>query len=451
MISVENLILKINDLIAAGSLSEDAVAHLTKAVDSLERKGLGSVLSLNEISAADNPGRIVYVKSEYKYYISNGTQWVTNVKFILDGIDVRSPMYGWGYNTDGRVGDNTTTSRRSPVAVAGGFTDWVQTSAGATHSTSLRANGTLWAWGRNGNLQLGDGTTAASRRSPVSVVGNFTDWVSAKAGSLHNLGLRANGSLWAWGGNSGGCLGDNTTANRNSPVSVVGGITDWASIGTGSSISFAIRADGTLWAWGGNTVGQLGDNTVTSRLSPVSVVGGFTDWVQVDGGGTATSNGFALGLRANGTLWAWGINTSGQLGDGTVVSRRSPVSVVGGFTDWVQVGVGILHTLAIRANGSLWAWGSNGEGRLGDNTTANKSSPVSVVGGFTDWVNVDPGIHSIGVRANGTLWAWGRNPAGGLGDGTITNRNSPVSVLGGFTDWVDASAGEVNHSSGVRA
>jgi alpha-tubulin suppressor-like RCC1 family protein len=444
MISVNALITKINDLIAEGSLSELEVSQLAKAVDTLERKGIGRVSSLSEVAAEDNAGRIVYVESESKYYISDGTEWQTNIQFFKI-VDLTTPMYAWGSNTGGGLGDGTTIFRSSPVSVVGGFTDWISASAGY-HSVAVRANGSLWAWGYNSRGKLGDGTLV-SRSSPVSVVGGFTDWISASAGGNHSLGVRANGSVWAWGSNANGRLGDDTITSRSSPVSVVGGFGDWISASAGGGHSVAVRANGSLWAWGRNGNGYLGDGTTITRSSPVSVVGGFTDWISASAGYR-----HSLGVRANGSLWAWGSNSSGQLGDGTLVSRSSPVSVVGGFTDWVSASAGRYHSVAVRANGTVWAWGNNGSGRLGDGTTINRSSPVSVVGGFSDWISASAGIgsHSLGVRANGSLWAWGDNLSGRLGDDSLVNRSSPVSVVGGFTDWISASAGS-SHSLGVRA
>jgi hypothetical protein len=344
-------------------------------------------------------------------------------------------LYAWGSNANGGLGDNTITSRSSPVSVVGGFSDWVSASAGGGHSLGVRANGTLWAWGSNANGRLGDNTDT-SRLSPVSVVGGFTDWISASAGNNHSLGVRANGSIWAWGRNSFGRLGDNTITSQSSPVSVVGGFTDWISASAGGYHSLGVRANGSLWAWGSNANGRLGDNTLTSRSSPVSVVGGFTNWISASAGDIHN-----LGVRANGSLWAWGYNV-GQLGDNTITDRSSPVSVRGGFTDWISASAGGFHSLGVRANGTLWAWGSNSFGRLGDDTFTSRRSPVSVVGGFSDWVSASVGSsHSLGVRANGSLWAWGFNGNGRLGDDSNTDRSSPVSVVGGFSDWISASAG----------
>jgi alpha-tubulin suppressor-like RCC1 family protein len=436
------LISRLETVSSSESLEELLMLIVATSLITTDRSlTVASVAVLNALTDIE-PGSIYFVEDVGAPYIKklNGT-WVP-VDPLLAPIFPLENAYAWGSNSDGRLGDNMITSKSSPVSVAGGFTDWISASAGNYHSLGVRANGTLWAWGNNDYGRLGDNTTT-SRSSPVSVVSGFSDWVSTSAG-YHSLALRANGTLWAWGYNGAGQLGDNTTIARSSPASVVGGFTDWISASAGSH-SLGVRANGTLWAWGYNSAGQLGDNTITSRSSPVSVVGGFTDWVSVSAG-----DSHSLAIRANGTLWSWGANNQGGLGDNTLTNRSSPVSVVGGFTDWVSVSAGKAHSLAVRANGSLWSWGYNGLGQLGVNTITSRLSPVSVVGGFTDWVQASAGdLHSLGVRANGSLWAWGWNSNGRLGDDTLADRSSPVSVVGGFTDWVSASAG-AGHSLGIR-
>jgi alpha-tubulin suppressor-like RCC1 family protein len=392
-----------------------------------------SVPTINDLPATAAAGSVYFVDSLGLPYIRriNGT-WI-----IIEPNQTLTNAYAWGTASEGRLGDGTAVSKSSPVAVVGGFTDWVQVSA-SIHTVGIRANGTAWAWGRNSVGQLGDDTTV-SKSSPVSVVGGFADWIQVDAGETSTFGVRANGTAWGWGGNSDGRLGDGTTVSKSSPVSVIGGFTDWVEVSAGvgsSSHTVGVRANGTAWAWGNNGYGRLGDDTTVAKSSPVSVVGGFTDWVEVSGAIEHT-----VGVRANGTAWAWGSNFNGRLGDNTTVAKSSPVSVVGGFTDWVQVSASS-HTVGVRANGTAWAWGLNDAGRLGDNTIINASSPVSVVGGFTDWVQVIAGAaHTVGLRANGTAWGWGAGAVGRLGDNTTVDKSSPVSVVGGFTDWVQISAG----------
>jgi len=397
-------------------------------------------LALGTISA----GTIFYVQSLSIPVAAAVGCWITMDNRILRQDYVAGDVWSWGLNSTGQLGDNTDTTKSSPVSVVGGFTDWCQASAGRQFSLAIRTNGTAWGWGINGQGRLGDNTTTNSS-SPVSVVGGFTDWCQVSANSFHSLGVRQNGTAWGWGCNCVGILGDDSTTNRSSPVSVVGGFTDWCQVSGGINHSLGVRQNGTAWAWGIGLCGKLGDNTIVSKSSPVSVVGGFCDWCQVSAG-----EAHSVGVRQNGTVWGWGLNSTGPLGDGTTVNKSSPVSVVGGFTDWCQASAGQQHSLAVRTNGTAWAWGINGQGRLGDNTTVNKSSPVTLVGGFTDWSQVSAGLsQSLGLRQNGTAWAWGCNTCGQLGDNTTVSKSSPVSVVGGFTDWCQVSAG-CCHSLGLR-
>jgi alpha-tubulin suppressor-like RCC1 family protein len=360
------------------------------------------------------------------------------------GLRTNGTLWAWGCNYHGRLGDCTLIDRSSPVSVVGGFTDWCQVSAGHKHSLGLRTNGTLWAWGYELFGGLGQACSILPvETSPVSVIGGYNDWCCIVAGSISHLAIRSNGTLWAWGAGRNRNLGMGNVCDITSPVSVLGGFTDWCQV-VGGYHTLGLRSNGTLWAWGLNCDGQLGTNNDLYPLSPVSVVGGFTDWCSA-----AVTNKSSVAVRTNGTLWAWGSNSSGRLGDGTTTSRSSPVSVVGGFTDWCQVVAGYAHTIGVRCNGTLWTWGANNYGQLGDNTTISRSSPVSVIYGFGDWTHLAAGYSSTFViKSDGTMWGWGYNYKGQLGDGTTTSRSSPVSVVGGFTDWCQVSSRY--HTVGLR-
>jgi len=442
MINSQNLITKICDKINLGGLTSLETCQTDNALTILNSpvKCVASVANLPSVT--DYTGRMIYVGDENRYYAAVDGFWINN--FDSEPFNYADVIYAWGDNSVGRLGDNSTIARSSPIKVASAFADWCQASAGDGHSLGIRTNGTVWAWGFNEQGQLGNNSTISSR-SPVSVVGGFTDWCQVSVGNAHSLGVRCNGTAWAWGGNANGRLGDNSIISRSSPVSVVGGFTDWCQVSAGCNHSLGVRSNGTAWAWGFNEQGQLGNNSTISSRSPVSVVGGFTDWCQLSAG-----NLHSLGVRTNGTVWAWGSNSRGQLGDNSTISSSSPVSVVGGFTDWCQVSGGRDRSLGVRTNGTAWAWGYNNQGRLGDNSTIDRSSPVSVVGGFTDWRQLSASErHSLGVRTNGTAWAWGFNFSGSLGDNNNINRSSPVLVVGGFTDWCQVSAGG-SHSLGLR-
>jgi len=425
--------------------TDEEVFVLSKVIEKLNVGTVNTVATYaNLLNIYPQKGQLYFVEDEERLYFGFGTFW-----FLVTDTAVNSAL-SWGANGLGQLGDASTTSRLSPVSVVGGFADWAQVSSGGIHTAGARVDGTAWAWGSNGSGRLGDNSITA-RSSPVSVVGDFTDWVLISAGDSHTAGLRANGTVWAWGYNGSGRLGDNSTTSRRSPVSVVGSFTDWVQISAGYH-TVGIRANGTAWAWGGNRYGQVGDNTSgisIRRSSPVLVVGGYTDWVQVSASGV-----FTAAVRANGTAWCWGNNGTGQLGNNTSgagTAKSSPVLVVGGFTDWVGISAGGLHTAAVRANGTAWGWGVGSIGELGNNATANQSSPVLVVGGFTDWVSVSAGSQfSVGLRANGTAWGWGAGTNGRLGNNSTNLFSSPVSVVGNITNWIQISAGS-NHAIAVRS
>jgi len=437
MIKSQDLINKICAKIDCGGLTELETCQTTGALNLLDTPVYSVATCANLPNAVDYAGRLIYVNDENRYYHAVDGFWFNN----LDTVPFNYKDTAWDLLV-------------SPTLVTGGITDWCQVSISRFHRLGIRSDGTAWTWGCNNVGQLGDGTTT-NRTSPVSVVGGFTDWCQiigavgrvTSGEDAHSLGLRQTGSLWTWGCNGQGRLGDGTTTNRSSPVSVVGGFTDWCQADAGGANNIAVRCNGTAWAWGNNYCGRLGDGTVTSRTSPVSVVGGFTDWCQVSFGASHT-----IGLRTNGTIWSWGAGDGGRLGNNDTANSSSPVSVVGGFTDWCQISAGGLHSLALRCNGTAWSWGNNGSavaGVLGDGTTTARSSPVSVVGGFTDWCQIaGGGSHSHGIRTNGTLWGWGFSV---IGDGQDNNviRNSPVSVLGGYSEWCQVSGG-VSSSIAIR-
>jgi alpha-tubulin suppressor-like RCC1 family protein len=201
-------------------------------------------------------------------------------------------------------------------------------------------------------------------------------------------------------------------------------------------------SDGNLFTWGSNVRGSLGDGGTTSRSSPGTTVGGGTNWKQVSIN-ISSAGRFTSAIKTDGTLWSWGDNYYGQLGDGnTFTSTLSPITTTVGGNNWKQTAAGSLHTSAIKTDGTLWSWGGGANGQLGDGTTSTRLSPVTTAGGGTNWKQVACGSeHTAAIKTDGTLWTWGRSNGGSLGDGTTSNRLSPVTTAGGGTNWKQVSCG----------
>ena len=393
MISTKLLEQKINQLIDSGNLTELQVTQLLAAAQSLEDSSLVANTFSDLPDIENNLGRLFYVTDEDKFYFSNGEEWTDNfdTTAVLDFY-----MISWGNNNDGRLGNNTTINRSSPVTVLGGITNWNQVSAGGAHSLGLTDDGIAYAWGYNGNGQLGNHFLSVPRSSPVTVIGGITNWRQVSAGNVHSLGVTDDGIAYAWGGGFQGRLGTGNTLARSSPVSVVGGITNWRQVSAGEQHSLGVTDDGIAYAWGNDGNGRLGIGGTLARSSPVSVVGGITNWNQVSAGGA-----HSLGLTDDGIAYAWGSGSSGRLGDDTTDNKSSPVTVIGGITNWSQVSAGGAHSLGLTDDGIAYAWGENfTAGELGDNTRVRRSSPVTAVGGIDNWSQVSGGTqHSLGVAA----------------------------------------------------
>ena len=328
-------------------------------------------------------------------------------------------LWAWGWNEDGELGDGTMVGRHSPVRI-GSDCSWEHVAAGTFHTVATKSNGTLWVWGNNDYYKLGLGYGQGNEEySPVQV-GTDSNWEQVAAATFHTVATKSNGTLWAWGWNEDGQLGDGTWIDRDSPVQI-GSASNWEQVAAGQAHTVAIKSDGTLWAWGENGYGQLGVVGTTDRPFPVQV-GTDSNWEQLAAGAFHT-----VATKSNGTLWAWGRNDLGQLGDGTTTERHSPVQI-GSASNWEQVAAGQAHTVAIKSDGTLWAWGWNMCGELGDGTTVRRHSPVRI-GSDCNWEQVAAGaLHTVATKSNGTLWAWGENGYGQLGDGTTTERHSPVLI-----------------------
>ena len=288
----------------------------------------------------------------------------------------------------------------------------------------------IFSWGSNDCGRLGDGTIT-NRCSPVREFCYAKDWCQVNAGSYNTAAIKTSGQLWTWGRNICGQLGDGTINDKCSPVREFCSATDWCQVSAGNSQTAAVKTSGQLWVWGYNRCGALGDGTTVSKCSPVREICSATDWCGVSVGSLR-----ATAIKTSGQLWVWGLNSSGQLGDGTTVSKCSPVREFCSGTDWSN----ITNSSAIKTSGQLWVWGFNVGGHAGDGTTVDKCSPVREFCSATDWCQVSRGSgNTSAIKTNGQLWSWGFNNGGWLGDGTTTNRCSPVREICSATNWCQVS------------
>ena len=334
----------------------------------------------------------------------------------------------WGdQNCDG------AGTRTSPGAL-GGFGGVTAFARGNDHLLAVTAGGTVLACGQNSQGQLGDGTTT-NRTAPVAV-GGLTGVTAVAAGEQYSLALKADGTVWSWGYNGDGRLGDGTTNQRLTPVQV-SGLTGVVAIAAGRDFGLAVKSDGTVWAWGNNNSNHLGDGTTTHRYTPVQV-SGLTGITAV-----AAGYGSSVARKNDGTAWAWGDNSAGQLGAGSSAQGATPVQV-SGLTGVVGVAAGDTHGLAVKSDGTVWSWGENSSGQLGDGTSNRAYTPVQVSGLTTATAVAAGAYHSLALLADGTVRAWGGNNYGQLGDGTTTGRNTPVAI--GGLQGVDKIAARANGS-----
>jgi alpha-tubulin suppressor-like RCC1 family protein len=363
---------------------------------------------------------------------------------IIDNF-VGERLWSWGSNTSGRLGDGTTTGRSSPGTTAGGIgLTWKDVVGSPLAGAGIKTDGTLWTWGAADYGVLGTGN-ASTRSSPGTTAGGGTNWKQVSCAYGQMAAVKTDGTLWTWGRSGNGVLGDGTFNNRSSPGTTEGGGNNWKEVSTNWSpssttvITAAIKTDGTLWTWGENFHGGIGDNSTTIRRSPVTTAGGGTNWKTVGSGGN-----FVFAIKTDGTLWSWGRNNYGQLGTSNTTDRSSPGTTVGGGTNWKQVACGYGRMAAIKTDGTLWTCGYNGSGQLGDGTTTSRLSPITTAGGGTNWKQVGPGYGGVSaIKTDGTLWTWGNNNNGQLGDGTTNNRSSPGTTSGGGNNWKFTSSGHL--------
>lgn len=356
----------------------------------------------------------------FKYKANDGSVYSGYASVTITVRYTPGTVLAWGRNGGGELGDGTLVQRNSPVR-AQGLTGVRAVAGGELHTLAVKDDGTAWAWGANWMGQLGDGTIN-HHYTPAQVPG-LTDATAVAACLYHSLAMKSGGTMWAWGYNGYGQLGDGSTVDSYSPIQVPG-LTDVTAIGAGAWHSLAVGSGGAVWAWGENLDGGLGDGTTVDRLAPVQTLG-VADAEAVDAGGY-----FSVALKSNGTVLAWGSNGYGQLGVGTTFEERLLPGLVPGLTSVTAISTGPAFCLAVKNDGTVWAWGHNEYGQLGDGTTTDRHSPIEVPG-LTDVKAISTGYgHALALKNDGTVWAWGWNMYGQLGDGTTVDKHAPLQVQG---------------------
>jgi alpha-tubulin suppressor-like RCC1 family protein len=377
-------------------------------------------------------------------------------------------LYAWGDNIYGTVGDNTTLDRSTPTQESSRSTIWKQVDCGSAHVIATKTDGTLWTWGLGSTGELGDvSNQARSTPRQISLAANLiTGWKQVSAGFAFSAAVRYDGTLWLWGRNDHGQLARNNIITSSFPVQEFTSSTNWKQVSCGTYHVAAIKTDGTLWAWGRDDRGQIGQNSTdggvagtNSRSTPRQISAGanrITTWKQV---ACSLVNTAAIGT--DGSLWVWGDNFYGNQGDGTRQIRSTPRQIsVGatGITGWKQVACATANGVAIRENGTLWVWGQNNYGQIGDNTNNggvnginSRSTPRQEFTASNNWKYVSADFYNISaVKNDGTLWSWGRNDQGQMGDNTIANRSTPRQEFSSSTNWKQVANGNY-HTVAIKA
>ena len=313
---------------------------------------------------------------------------------------------------------------------------FVEIACGEGHVVAKKSDNSIWTWGWGGWGQQGNGNEFVDEYSPIQLT-TATDWQNSSSGKFNSFGIKMNGTLWGTGNNTNGALGINSNVLNTTVTTQIGSASNWKQVSGGGFFTLATKTDNTLWGWGQNDLYQMGNGTCCAdRLSP-GQIGTDADWKLAI---ACTSARVGLAIKTNGTLWGWGGNGSGLIGESNISSRPYPTQI-GTDSNWEMLATGAAHALALKTDGTLWAWGEGFNGQTGDTLppTFFRSSPRQV--GSDTWIYIACGFQSsFGIKSDGTLWGWGRNDAGQLGDGTTVERRLPVQI-GTDSDWVAVAAG----------
>ena len=334
--------------------------------------------------------------------LASGAAAVEAGEYHTCALTVAGGVQCWGLNDSGQLGDGTNTNSLTPVSVSGLAIGVVAITGGLGHNCALTSGGGVLCWGLNGDGQLGDGT-ATDRWTPVAVSGMGSGVAAVAGGYFHSCALTSGGALRCWGGNSVGQIGDGTTTQRLTAVAVSGLSGGAVAVTAGSDHTCGLTGGGATQCWGWNASGQLGNGTTTNQWTPVTVIG-------LAGGGPTVAGGeyHSCAVTSTGAAQCWGRNTNGQLGDGTTTSRLMPAPVSGLGSGVAAVVTGAAHSCALTSAGAVLCWGDNFTGQLGDGTTTDRLTPVVVSGLTSGAVALAAGtLHTCAVTSVGGVVCWG--------------------------------------------
>jgi alpha-tubulin suppressor-like RCC1 family protein len=384
-------------------------------------------------------------------FTENGVVYNFDDVFVPSDLFREGNLFTWGNGTSGALGNAALTNRSTPVTTFTGASNWKQVSCGNgnnKHTAAIKTDGTLWLWGDAVNAKLGNaegGTTAGIflRSTPITTFAGGTNWKQVDCSNVNTVAIKTDGTLWVWGNNNGGQLGNTFLfQNISTPITTFAGGSNWKQASCDGGSLVAIKTDGTLWTWGSSFNGSLGNGITTGSIStPITTFAGGTNWKQVSTFGYRT-----LAIKTDGTLWTWGRGLEGQLGNATITNTSTPVTTFAGGTNWKQVSSGGGISAAIKTDGTLWTWGSTSNGALGNGaTTGTISTPITTFAGGNNWKQVECGSsHITAIKTDGTLWTWGNGNSGALGNAVTTNTSTPVTTFAGGTNWKQVSCGYVN-------
>ncbi len=373
--------------------------------------------------------------------VENGKEEISGItstagyqKIIYSGnnqsflINAKGELMAWGYNDCGQLGIGSNSISYIPVKVVNtDNTKFIKISSGINHSLAIDEAGSLWAFGCNNYGQLGNGSSTASTLPTKITNTEGTDFVEVVASRVYSLAIDENGSLWAWGANGSGQLGDNSTTTKVSPVEIINtSNTDFVSISSYHTHSLAIDEAGSLWAWGDNSSYELGNNSTAISKIPIIITANTYKKV-------AAGYLYSAAIDTNGYLYTWGDDTYGQLGNGSTGATKVPTQITNtDNTKFVNVATGKYHMGAIDEAGALWMWGYNNHGQLGDNSTTARISPVKIINPEgKKFVSISMGdYHTQAIDEAGNVFIWGYNGYGQLGHNGITAQSLiPIIIV----------------------